>query len=232
MKKVTSGQRLNIPAEYFNNFIDASEFVKRQQNQGTPVEKSKLSADVILIKNTSNSAVDRWGVLGIGEPLITPNAGEVEFSRRIAFKGETLDADHAGKFAIAQEPIAVDAIGRAKIAGVSIAAIKLVDEDHDTVDIYQDGSGYKLMSAVGGSGQILWVDAVPVSGGLHLAVIRFGGIGGGGGDSEIKYPVLYRLKSANYSAGIAIAQKVDREGNPVGTVETFYLLGNYEEEGS
>lgn len=174
LKKVRSGEPLAIDAGVFNAMLDSTDKSRRHQlRQGAGPAASRFqSNNVILIENKSEQAVDRFGILGLGDPLFTPEPRLDSFLNQIAFVGELPAADdHAGKFAITLEPIRKDAIGRAYISGVCPCLIDVVTEGDPYADIIDDDVD-KLQSSDSGNADILWVESGT---GTLWAIIRFGG---------------------------------------------------------
>jgi len=132
MKKVQSGDPLVIPAQAYNAFVDAAkDFQQRTRHVGQQATPGYRSAGIVLVKNESGEDRDRFDILGLGEPVILPDAGgssEQTFKNTVALRGEMPDGTlHEGKFAILAEPLAAGAIGRAYLAGVTAARLRLED---------------------------------------------------------------------------------------------------------
>jgi hypothetical protein len=163
LRKLNPGETLPVlPRDTFNTIIDSRDVIGRHKNnlKAKVPSLQNTGGIVVWVKNDSGTDVDRFGVLGIDEPIILPDENENEFAMRVALKcvtpsaGGSSEDDNRGRFVICAEPIANGKIGRAFIAGV--CACKL-----------QDNSG----SAV-----VLWKDE---SSGGEWAIIRLGGGGGG-----------------------------------------------------
>ena len=137
MKKVKSGDALVIPAQTFNTFIDAArDFRARQQENAQTAQPGFRSSGIILVKNASGYDQNRFAILGIDSPVITPTDNEDEFKNKIVFSGVTpTDADHIGKFVILAEPLADGEIGRAFAHGVCPVKVNVEDEAHAYADI-------------------------------------------------------------------------------------------------
>jgi hypothetical protein len=76
MKKVQSGDPLVIPAQAYNTFVDAAkDFQQRTRHVGQQATPGYRSASIVLVKNASGEDRDRFDVLGLGEPVILPDAG-------------------------------------------------------------------------------------------------------------------------------------------------------------
>ena len=177
LAKVIPGQPMRIPATAYNAFIDAVKATRgiTQNIEGGPL--SSRSSSPIFIKNTTAATIQRFGVLGIDAPLVDPTADLEAFKRHIAFTGSTpADATHTGKFAIALEPIAAGAIGKACVDGLCITKVKLPDPNvskPEFADI-DDGITIDLKAQHRGAAAVLWHEPTPAGGGTVWAVVRLG----------------------------------------------------------
>lgn len=173
LKKVKSGDRLRIPAQTFNAFVDAARAhgdsahdVRRRGAVG------RRTGD-ILIQNKTGGDLDEFSVVGLGDPIFEPTDDETTatFKAQVGFEGETpATADHTGKFAIILEPLAADAIGPARVSGVCPVEIDITDTGHTCADIDNAETG-NLNSGVTGAAQILWAETGT---GVKWAVVRLG----------------------------------------------------------
>ena len=77
LKKVKTGDSLVIPAQTFNTFIDAArDFRARQQGRAQTAQPGFRSSGIILVKNASGADQNRFAILGIDSPIITPTDNE------------------------------------------------------------------------------------------------------------------------------------------------------------
>jgi len=155
LKKVQPGQRMAIPAQTFNTFIDAArDYLGRRQNQGGDPLTEPRQAGVILVRNDTGEDRALFDTLGLDGPVYTPADNEEGFKFGYALKGiAPTAADHAGNFAVCQEPIADGKIGRCLVQGVTPVKLNILREDHGFADVVDDG---RLSSAPEGAAQILW----------------------------------------------------------------------------
>lgn len=163
-KKVVSGEKLQIHAAAWNRVLELT--ARGPDLTGKPSTPSFRQATIVRVKNDSGAAVGRFGVLGIDEPLIDPDDNEEEFQSQVMFTCSTPAAAHAGNFVITLDPIAAGEIGRAVIAGVTVA--RLTGEDVGFAEIDSGNRNYLEASATG-SAQVLWAAAGT---GLRWAVVR------------------------------------------------------------
>lgn len=186
-KKVRPGEKVHIPADTYNAFIDAAIYVQKLQNGLNATSGNDLpNTTIVLVRNDSGEDVDKFGVLGIEEPLILPEDSEREFSQRVLLSGVTpTDATHKGRFVILLEPLraAIEeneeeeiparpgAIGRAVVAGAISARVDVQNADDNAADV-NDGETGSLKSGTAGAAQILWKAG---DSGVQWAVVRMGG---------------------------------------------------------
>ncbi len=157
LRKVKTGDPLRIPAGAYNAFVDAAvDHRRRQHDESREPQRLRRDNDVILVLNSTESTVPRFGVLAITDPIFHPDdALELE---RVAFTGALPQAEHAGKFAILLETAAPGAIVRAAMGGVVPARVSMVDPGHEYADVAPGQAGW-LNSGVSGAAQILWVES-------------------------------------------------------------------------
>lgn len=177
MKKVRTGDPLVVPAQAYNAFIDAAkDFHQRTTHLGQQATPGYRSAGIVLVKNESGEDRARFDVLGLGDPIFLPDAGAVaeqSFKNAVAFRGDMPDETlHRGKFVILLEPLAAGAIGRAYLAGVTVARLRLEDAAQQVTHAeIIDADAAALQPAVGGSAAVLWYQEQT---GDVWAVVRLG----------------------------------------------------------
>ena len=165
------GRPLNIPADNYNAWNRAAKALGVTGLPNTGGGNLDQQRDVVFIKNTIGRAVIRFDALGIDGWLIDPSTNIGAFDRNPILVG-VMPAipDHVGKFAICLEPIADGGVGRAVVAGIVLANVKITSLDDVAVEI-QDGDT-ELISGGSGSAQIL--DLSGMTGTGQYAVIRLG----------------------------------------------------------
>lgn len=170
-RKVTTGSPLQIPAVTWNTILDMlADWKSRKHGGRGDGFQATQQATVVLLHNTSGSAVGRHGVLSVVGPLLTPTQNLNEFESSVKLAGYTPSSGTPGKFAITLEPIASGAIGRAVIAGVAIVQVEVTDSTHTRADTTSVTT--KLTSSLTGSAEILWRETG--STGLKWAIVRLG----------------------------------------------------------
>jgi hypothetical protein len=184
LRKLNPGETLPVlPRDTFNTIIDSRDVIGRHKNnlKAKVPSLQNTGGIVVWVKNDSGTDVDRFGVLGIDEPIILPDENENEFAMRVALKcvtpsaGGSSEDDNRGRFVICAEPIANGKIGRAFIAGVCACKLQDNSGSNGFVEII-DGNVERLQLADSGSAVVLWKDE---SSGGEWAIIRLGGGGGG-----------------------------------------------------
>lgn len=171
-KKVQVGRPLNIPAETFNAFIDAA----RAHKQSTVAFGQSPSGEfrqtgLVPVKNITGEERQRFDVVGVDDPVFTPDDSLDSFKNQIALDGAIpCEHRHLGRFAILQEPADANGIVPAAVAGVTIARVDVVDESHPFCDVVNCGTE-ALQSNPTGSAKLIWKEAGT---GTKWAVIRFG----------------------------------------------------------
>ena len=192
-KKVQRGDRLRIPAETFNTFIDAAkDYRNRAQNVARQRQLDLPHTGIILVKNGTADDLDRFHVLGIDRPIFTPGESLFSFQDQIAVVGITpTEDDHLGRFLVLQEPLRAGMIGRACVSGVTPVRLNVLEEEHDWADI-EDGETDSLKTDTAGSAFILWKEPPSAGyggsgygygygyyGSLRWALVRIGNLSDG-----------------------------------------------------
>jgi hypothetical protein len=160
MRKVQTGQPLKIGASTFNTFIDVAEAYQRNQFNvvNSPAAASGNSRNLILVQNKTGAALDRFAVVVIDAPVITPEDNLDHFKNTIAFEVVNPAGTYGERVAVLQEPLDDDAIGIACISGVTPCQVnKPADQDYTGV-ITTNGSNV-FSAFYGGPNAVLWIDS-------------------------------------------------------------------------
>lgn len=137
---VRPGQRMDIAAAQVN-FLN-------QMMAGNPLPQAgglpgwEFGNTQVLVKNTTATAIDRWGVLAISGIEINPNGGtrqRVEFESMPCLSGAATSSSTGDKFVVALEPIKAGKIGRAAIAGVVQIKSADLSKAVGSVTLWTDG---------------------------------------------------------------------------------------------
>lgn len=225
MKKVSTGDPLRIPAQAYNAFIDAArDFQQRTAQIGQQATPGYRSAGIVLVKNESGEARQRFDVLGLGEPVILPDAGdaaEQSFKNAVAFRGDLPDeTEHKGKFVILAEPLATNAIGRAYLAGVTAVRLRLEDSAQKVkaAEII-DADATALQPSSGGSAAVLWHQEQT---GDVWAIVRLGNVAPAGIWVQI---ATTEASGGKYSSWQEVELTDDGEGGLTWTAKADGLAG-------
>ena len=170
--KVRPGQPLRIPAAEFNAFLDAAKAHKARQHEiAAQVESGFRDHDILPMRNSTGEPRERFDVLGLDRPVFGPAENLEEFKSRPAMRGVVPSSPiHHGKFAVLQEPLVEDAIGRGCVDGVTVARVRITDPLIDRVDVAAGVCDY-LETAPDGSALVLWREGGL---GIQWALVRLG----------------------------------------------------------
>jgi hypothetical protein len=173
--RIEKGQKLStaISAAGWNRTQEAADIVlntRGGQAAGDPRDFER-APNLILIKNTTNSVVPRFGVLAINSVEIDPTGGTPagtdnasvrgrEFSRRPVLRGVT-PAGNSSRFCVTIEPISANGFGRAAVSGVMAVKIKLPTSGQFFYAVTRDGDKTQLLGASCGPVRLLWHETGP-----------------------------------------------------------------------
>jgi hypothetical protein len=230
-RKVRPGEPLAIPASTFNTLMDVARrhTIGGGGGRGPDANGEARQTGIIRVKNTTDDAVPRFGVLGLADPLIWPNdnpdnSSEIvnldEFKSRVVLKGVTaLVPDHLGKFAVLLEPAPVGTIVKACVFGVCPAYVTVADEVHEYAEVKTFGPTLLGSSNVG-TARILWKEegtgekwAVVRIGDARLPLVHFEVVLEHAGG--IPYPVSYTYDVTNPSSGQTLALNAGPQHRPL-----------------
>ena len=172
LKKVQAGQPLSIPARAYNAFVDAAQdYLDRREDQGTGSGRDVRHSGIVLVKNSSGAARERFDVLGVSGILYSPSENLLGFKNQPVLTGVVPTvADHAARFVISLVPLAEGAVGPALASGVAPVRVDVADEGHRYADV-NDGAAGSLKSGARGAALILWKESGT---GEKWAVVRLG----------------------------------------------------------
>jgi len=121
LKKVQVGEKLRIPAQAFNTFVDAAkDYLQRQQSGGAASGSGGgRPASVVLVRNDTGADRGLFEIVVLDAPVYGPDDNADEYKFRFAFKARVPTVGDLGRFAVLLEPIAQGKIGRAMVQGVA-----------------------------------------------------------------------------------------------------------------
>src|SRR5690606_11361205 len=109
---------------------------------------------------------------------ILPEDHEDEFKRQVALSCVTPTVEHGNRFVVLQEPLAVGALGKACVSGVT--NVKLQSDSTDASDILTAGiveDESNWLQAGGNACSVLWTETEAQPDGTRWAIVRLGGGG-------------------------------------------------------
>lgn len=181
LKKVRPGQRLEIPAETYNRFINAA-IAHQALLEEAQAGFGYRSPNVIFVKNNTGAVLARFAVVGLDDVVYNPAIDEDMFKNESVMSGITpAIADHLTAYGIMQEPVEVAALGKCLVAGFTVVKLAVIKSWHKYA-MPVDGSSANLESAPFGDAVIQWAggaeggaaDWALVSIKAGLATIMFG----------------------------------------------------------
>jgi hypothetical protein len=169
-RKVQPGDPLKIPAEAWNALVDLSQQQKnKRHNQLTEAEGTSRQTTLAKVRNQTGIDLDRFSVVALGTPIITPAANLVEFKRQVSFQGLVPNATTGPRFGVLLEPLKNNLIGTAAVAGCVLARVLVGSIAYACAETVDGQNGY-LRSVPHGPASVLWIET---TGAVRWAVIRF-----------------------------------------------------------
>lgn len=163
-RKVLAGDKLRIPAEAYNGFIDAALAHKNGGLSPRALTSEFGKEGLIKIVNETGVDLDKYGIATIYGPLFsTANGGIERFKKQPVFRAAAVGSasDYTGTWPIivAQEPIKDGKVGFAKISGITPVEVDVYTA-YDRYASFQVGSDRhsQLRSMPFGSARILTMD--------------------------------------------------------------------------
>lgn len=194
-RKVFSGVRKpGFPAGAFNSIIDSDAAIRAQKMRRGPPDPHgahQQQTGMVRIVNDSGEPREALDVLGITGAFYDPDAqpDQFKYNGPIALRGTipTLApgsssssgssgsmppaASHRENYVVLAEPVDVDGVARAYIAGVCPARLNVVSEGHTHAGI-KDGDATTLETGGAGTARIVWKQ--PGTGAGKLAYVELG----------------------------------------------------------
>ncbi|MFO0449981.1 MAG: hypothetical protein ACK52I_15185 [Pseudomonadota bacterium] len=169
-RKVQPGDPLKIPAEAWNALVDLSQQQKNQRHdQLSESEGTSRQTTLAKVRNQTGVDLDRFSIVALGTPIITPAENLREFKRQVSFQGLVPSAGTGTHFGVLLEPLKNNLIGTAAIAGCVLTRVLIGSVAYTCAETVAGQNGY-LRSVPHGPASVLWIES---SGAVRWAVIRF-----------------------------------------------------------
>jgi hypothetical protein len=169
-RKVLPGDPLKIPAEAWNALVDLSQDQKNQRHdQLSHAEGTSRQTSLAKVRNQTGVDLDRFSIVALGTPIITPAANLKEFKRQVSFQGLVPGAGTGPRFGVLLEPLKNSLIGTAAIGGCVITRVSVGAVAYTAAETIVGQNGY-LRSVPHGPASVLWIES---TGEVRWAVIRF-----------------------------------------------------------
>lgn len=149
-------------APWHNALVDTVKRSKEnEQNIFRKVLQAFRDADEVLVRNESGSARNRFDILGLDSPIITPADNLNEFKRQVAMVGLMPQTAHVGRFAVLLENVGVGEIGRGVVSGVVPVRVQIDNADEENYEwVEVRGGRADVLSLTSlGTGFVLWKEA-------------------------------------------------------------------------
>jgi hypothetical protein len=227
--KVQPGDEVSFSAVTWNAMVDAGRALKGQMfGVQTPAPSFITSTTIVPVLNTTGGALARYSVLGLGDPIFTPDEHSVDiFLRGVTFRGVIpVVGTHDRKYVILIEPAPANQVVRGCIAGVCPVLIDQQDHTHECARIYQTTPG-KMLSSMHGHARILWREGLQGSGygyydgGVQWAVVMLGVTGASGGVGKAASTITPKAGPVFGSGHVDIYRNL--QGSEDGPLETIQV---------
>lgn len=188
--RVRSGQDVALGARWYNAVSEAAERFHELETRENARFSRGADARDIWILNGTDVDVERFGIMGLDRPAVSPNDNFEEWSRRFPMRGRAPKTEDGGRFVILLEPAPPGRLARACAAGIAAVKVKMIDDAHRFADAAVDDVTM-LESKIESSTRLLWVQdredrEVPD---VAWAMARLGD-GGAGGAANDRYVVV------------------------------------------
>jgi hypothetical protein len=150
--------------------VDLSREQKNQRHdQFSKDEGSLRQTTLAKVRNQTGGDLERFSIVALGTPIITPAANAKEFKRQVSFLGLIPSASTGPRFGVLLEPLKNNLIGTAAVSGCVITRVSVGAFVYACAEPVVSQNGY-LRSVPHGPASVLWIES---SGAIRWAVIRF-----------------------------------------------------------
>ena len=168
MNKVQPGDKLAISANAYNSFVDAANNTKVMQEAARVWRLRFPDPARIDVQNDTEQAMERYcaamlttPVIEVGDGGANPAQNENNFQNRLVMKvveptAAAMEESMGVGWCVVQEPLGVEKIGHAVIAGATQLWLNLSDEGDTYVDV-QAGGYIPTTTSEPTNVRILWV---------------------------------------------------------------------------
>lgn len=183
LERQTKGENFKFSAATWNAFCDAAEKVNAPDLAGGDRSQAGRSTSILWIKNASGADRDRFEVLMLDGPAITPAMNDAEFKNRIYFEAIDWDGSESSTPVVLLQPLADGKTGRGVVLGAAIAKIEINSASDKYAKYSSSHPEYLESTSVAGAIKLLYNPGE----GADLAVIL---IGAGGGVAPVRFNCL------------------------------------------
>lgn len=170
MRKLQRGQKASLSHHTINKMLESTESSNNVSRGSANYQRRE---NCVCVYNNTSGILQRYDVVSLGEPRITPSGNLEEFTYNLTLNAEIPDANKRYA-AICVEPIPISGYGLACVDGVAPAYINHVDSKYRYADCVKDHTYFQSSNV--GVAQILWLEKGIAATGLQYGVVRFGGI--------------------------------------------------------
>lgn len=213
-RKVSPGERGQLSASWFNDVVDALEYLARLRATGGQGVEFTRSQTTVKLRNDTGSDLGRFAPVQLGAPFITADDNEAEYQAKPNFKGVLPDGS-TQNLAVLLTPLAEDAIDSAVVSGVVPVRVNRTSTSHEFAKL-SAGNVIALRSDAYLGARIL--DPPPGTGstGVQWCLVLLpyqcccapqsgsgSGSGGSGGGSSVQTGCCENAIASSLGAGIA-----------------------------
>lgn len=172
--KVKSGDKLKIPADTYNAFIDAANDFRQRTGSGVPGAIPLLAnTGIVSVRNDSGGDRAQFQILCPNGIVFSPTDSLPGFKKTPILKGVTPTAAEAERCIILQEPIKDGKIGKGLLVGVTPVQIDVIDESDEWADAIHNSPDTLRSQPFGSS----WIAYKESGTGVKWAIVVHGVVG-------------------------------------------------------
>jgi hypothetical protein len=213
-KRVTTGEPLQIPADTWNAFLEARDWVQRQARVGAG-EVKPLRPTLVHVHNDTGGDLARFNVGTVSGMAITPTDNLLEWQARQVY---TLAAPVEGDTpVIVQGPIADGEYGSGIIWGPSCVQVSFSASDH-TFATVSTGTTANLESASAGEFRIVYAEST--SGTQWCVVVPASAAGAG----NVVVEITAVVSATEYTVKVYGDGRYEDDGTPKSETDTGKTL--------